>query len=65
MDNNPGLTAAVDQFLTALAHGNMDHIVRFMACPHCEAQYPTFHSPIGTLETLCDNCGWSSEEHNP
>lgn len=36
--------------------------VRFMHCPSCEAEYPTFFSPVGSTGTLCDECGWSSEE---
>lgn len=34
----------------------------FAVCPNCEAQYPTFHSPVGSLHTLCDDCGWTSDE---
>jgi hypothetical protein len=36
--------------------------VVFMACPNCKAQYPVFHSPAGTTGTLCDDCGWSSDD---
>jgi hypothetical protein len=36
--------------------------VQFMVCPNCSAAYPIFHSPSGSIHTLCDNCGWSSEE---
>lgn len=39
--------------------------LRFAVCPNCSAEYPDFHSPVGTIETLCDECGWSSEEANP
>lgn len=65
MDRDPGLEAAVDQFLTALAHGDMETIVQFMECPNCSAEYPDFHSPAGEIHTLCDNCGWSSEAEGP
>lgn len=30
-------------------------------CLHCNAGYPDYHSPVGSLETLCDNCGWCSD----
>jgi len=35
--------------------------VRFSVCPSCGARYPTFHSPEGSSETLCDSCGWCSD----
>jgi hypothetical protein len=38
--------------------------VTFATCPNCGAEYPDFHSPIGSFETLCDACGWSSEEED-
>jgi hypothetical protein len=39
---------------------DLQEMVRFAVCPGCSAEYPDFHSPIGSLETLCDVCGWSS-----
>lgn len=41
---------------------NLPGTIRLGECPHCAAEYPAFHSPAGSLETLCDECGWSSEE---
>lgn len=35
---------------------------QFMCCPGCGAEYPDFHSIAGALHTLCDECGWSSED---
>jgi hypothetical protein len=35
--------------------------VKFTVCPHCGARYPVFSSPPGTLETLCEDCGWCSD----
>jgi rubredoxin len=43
-------------------HDEIAAWTRFMQCPNCRAQYPDFHSPAGTTGTLCDNCGWSSDE---
>lgn len=43
----------------------LGNLVRLGACPMCEAEYPDFHSPVGSLGTLCDACGWSSQEANP
>ena len=34
----------------------------FATCPECGAEWPEFYSPVGSPETLCDSCGWSSEE---
>ena len=31
-------------------------------CPECGADYPAFHSPPDTLDLLCDDCGWASED---
>lgn len=31
------------------------------SCPECASDWPTFISPPGTVETLCTNCGWSSD----
>jgi hypothetical protein len=31
-------------------------------CPKCGAEWPDFHSPVGTIETVCENCGWASDE---
>jgi hypothetical protein len=36
--------------------------MRLAGCPECGADWPTFHSPVGTIETVCDNCGWASDE---
>lgn len=33
----------------------------FADCPKCGAGYPDFHSPEGSIETICDSCGWSSD----
>jgi hypothetical protein len=35
---------------------------KFMVCPNCGAEYPDFHSPVGSMGTLCNACGWSSDE---
>jgi rubredoxin len=35
---------------------------RLADCPNCGAEYPDFHSPVGTIETVCDNCGLASDE---
>lgn len=52
----------VDRFLDALAGDDMDTVCQFAVCPNCRAEYPFFHSPVGSIHTLCDECGWSSEE---
>lgn len=57
-----GVEADVDQWLSALADGNMEGLVRLLACPNCESGYPTFRVPAGCIHTLCDFCGWSSED---
>lgn len=31
-------------------------------CPACGAGYPDWHSPVGTFETLCDACGFASDD---
>jgi len=36
--------------------------MRLACCPNCSAEYPDFHSPVGTTETVCDGCGWASDE---
>ena len=55
-----------DEFLNQPAEDDpadeADAWVRFSICPNCRAEYPDFHSPSGSIHTLCDNCGWSSEE---
>ena len=56
------VTAAVDQFLAALAHGDMQSMCKIMVCPGCGAGHPVFHSPVGTTDTACSGCGWSSVE---
>jgi predicted RNA-binding Zn-ribbon protein involved in translation (DUF1610 family) len=38
-----------------------DEQLAFAVCPNCGAEYPTFHS-MRSGETLCDECGWSSDE---
>lgn len=43
-------------------HDEIEAWTHFTVCPMCGAEYPDFHSPPGTLGTLCDDCGWSSEE---
>lgn len=58
------LNAAVDDFLDALGQGDIQRLSVYMVCPNCGAEHPIFHSPVGTLETLCDDCGWSSDENN-
>jgi len=37
-------------------------MVELAGCPNCGADYPDFHSPVGTIETVCDACGWASDE---
>lgn len=61
-DLPPERAARVDEFLDALGDDDLQRLVTFMACPHCGAEYPEFHSPVGKLTTLCDRCGWGSEE---
>jgi hypothetical protein len=43
-------------------HDEIAAFTQFAVCPNCAAEYPDFHSPAGSMGTLCDNCGWSSDE---
>lgn len=33
----------------------------FSTCPDCGAEYPDFYSPIGSLYTFCDRCGYTND----
>lgn len=52
--------------IEALTRGADQHVygaaVTAGCCPNCRAEYPDFHSPEGTVETVCDHCGWASDE---